>query len=190
MNVGIYAYGSRPCALQRRRRLRRSARLRHARGGLQCRAPARAISFAGAARPLCPRDRHCCGSGVLRRDANGLAPDRHPPADGAHRRVRLPAVFVVQGARRRRARGARPRPAQGARGERARADADVCVRADDGDLDLAGWRGRIRAGAPRRLGRRRCLRDVSQQDRGRGQCDRHRRDRVPHHRIRGSRLGI
>ena len=103
MNVGIYAYGSRPCALQRRRRGRRSARLRHARGGLQCRAPARAISFAGAAWPLCPWDRHCCGSGVLRRDANGLAPDRHSPADRAHCRVRLPALFVVQGAPRRRA---------------------------------------------------------------------------------------
>ena len=48
------------------------------------------------------------------------------------------------------------------RGERARADADVCVRADDSDLDLAGWRGRVRAGAPRRLGCRRCLRNVSE----------------------------
>src|ERR1700722_6677171 len=54
-----------------RRLWRRSVRLRHARGGLQCRAPARAISFAGAAWPLYPRDRHCCGSGALRRHAKG-----------------------------------------------------------------------------------------------------------------------
>ena len=94
-----------------------------------------------------------------------------------------------QGARRRRARGARPRPAEGARGERARTDADLCVRAGGSDLDLAGWRGRVRAGAPRRLGCRRCLRHVSQQDRGRGQSDRYRGDRGPHHCLRGSRLG-
>src|ERR1700684_2352381 len=70
----------------------------------------------------------------------------------------------------------------------ARADADVRVCTDDCNLDLAERRRRIRAGAPRRLGRRRRLRDVSEQDRGRGQYDRNRRDRVPHHRVRGSRL--
>jgi hypothetical protein len=189
MNVGIHAYGSRPCALQHRRCWRRSVRLRHARGGLRRRTPARAISFAGAAWPLCPRDRHCCGSGVIRRNANRLAPDRFPPADRAHRRVGLPVVFVGQGARRRRARGARPRPAEGARGERARADADLCVRAGGSDLDLAEWRGRVRARAPRRLGCRRCLRNVSQSGRARGQSDRYRGDRGPHHCLPGSRLG-
>ena len=63
------------------------------RGDLQCDAPARAISLAGAAWPLCPWDRHCCGSGVVRRDsANRLAPNRDSPACGAHRRVRLSLV--------------------------------------------------------------------------------------------------
>ena len=56
------------------------------RGDLQCGAPARAISLAGAAWPLCPWGRHCCGSGAFRRDgADRLAPERDP----------LPAALIA-----------------------------------------------------------------------------------------------
>ena len=188
MSVGNYANDGLRRALQRSRGLWRSAGAWDVRGGLRCGAAARAISLAHAARPLCARDRHCRRFRVLRREADRLASDRGRPASRAHRCVSPSTCFVVQGARRRRVRGARPCPAQGARGEPARADADACVRADNGDLDLAGRRDRIHAGAPRRLGCRHCQRDLPQQDGGRSQCDGDRRDHVPRPRLRGSRF--